>query len=115
MVQLAVEGVGALTWETYWPRRFRMGDAEGYCGEAFIVTISSAFTPAEDELFRWVVAQDSVELYGLSHLSDGRDIMLFERRYVKQSEDEARTEHRLHLRRVLEEAGALTPVVFSAG
>ena len=112
MISLSVEGAGALTWDTVWPRTYKLGDAEGYCGDTYIVTLSRPFTRSEDHLFRWLTEQDAVELYGLAHLSDGRDLMLFERLFVTQSREAAREEHAQHLRARLEEFGLLAPTAF---
>lgn len=90
-----------LNFMDLWPRVIEFGDAQGFCGDKLIVTVSRAFTLDEDKVFRWVSAQDDVELIGMTHVPDGREIMLFERKFMKQSAEDARAEHAAHLRTVL--------------
>lgn len=45
--------------------------------------------------------QDGVELSEVMHLPDGRDILMFDRKHMKQSYQDAEEEHQSHLRDVL--------------
>ena len=98
---MVVEGMENLKFRDMFPRTFECGEASGYCGADFIVTVSRAFTPEEDKLFAWVVLQDSVTLNGVHHLSDGRDIIVFDRKFRDQTPAEAEKEHRDHLAYVI--------------
>jgi hypothetical protein len=100
-IQVDLEGFAGLEFDTLWPRFAQFGEARAYCGTDYIVVISKAFTPDEDLALRWVIEQDSCVLHTLTHLADGRDIMLFERLYHTQTREEAVGEHRKHLRGVL--------------
>lgn len=104
-IQLEVEGFPDLAFAEMWSRSFRMGTAEGYVGAEVIVTVSRPFSPEENELFRWVVEQDGCLLFGIYNASDGRDVIVFERTYTKQSEEDAFAEQREHLAKLARRLG----------
>jgi hypothetical protein len=109
IMQVSVDGKGVLDFAKMWPRTFVVGDAEGYCGDRLMVTVSRPFSAEEDAVFDWVLDQDRVALVGIMHLADGRDLMLLERRHKTQSLAEAVEEHRVHIRKILTDIGLLTP------
>ena len=111
-IALSVEGFEGLQWGDMWPRHVKYGECEAWCGSGLVVVVTRAFTPDEDLLFDWVVRQDRCFLYGIHHLPDGRDLIVFERQFVTQSRDDAFTEHIEHLRTVLNQAG-VSALVFS--
>lgn len=97
MIAVEIEGFPSVEWADLWPRVQKYGTAEGYCGGGIIITISRAFTDDEDKIFRWVMAQDEASLWGVQHLSDGRDLLIFERGFKTQNRTDAITEHREHI------------------
>lgn len=97
MIEVEIEGFPPVEWADLWPRVQRYNTAEGYCGGNLIVTVSRAFTDDEDQIFQWAKAQDSASLWGVQHLSDGRDLLIFERSFTSQTQAEAIEEHRAHL------------------
>ena len=105
VISVEVEGIEGLTWGDMWPRHAQFGECEGWCGSGLIVVVTRAFTPDEDLLFDWVERQDKAHLYGVHHLPDGRDLIVFERQWVKQSQEDAVAEHMDHLRLVLRKLG----------
>lgn len=100
-IGLAVDGFEWMTWDDVWPRHFKSGDCEGWCGATMIVVVTRAFTRGEDLLFQWLELQDKCELYGVHHMQDGRDLIVFERLHVTQSAEDARREHVDHLQALL--------------
>ena len=70
--------------ETY-TRQIRVGDSEAMCGPRFITVISRPFTAGEDAVMTWVRMQDDTRLLDIVPLMDGRDFLVFERLYVKQT------------------------------
>lgn len=113
-INVAIEGniLDGVAYADLFPRTFLLGDARGYFGEEIIVTVSRPFTKGEDELFRWVVEQDGTQLFGIYGCEDGRDLIVFERLYTKQTREEAHEEHGRHLRDLLVARG-VTPLTFS--
>lgn len=111
MIALNVDGLESLKWEDLWPRHVAYGECEAWCGGGLIVCITRAFTPDEDLVFDWVMSQDSCELFGVAHLEDGRDLIVLDRTFTKQSRHDAQMEHQKHIRDVLESRGLL-PLAF---
>jgi hypothetical protein len=70
-----------------------------------MVAMTRPFTPDEDLVFDWVLKQDTCELYGICNLDDGRDLIVFDRTYGRQSRLDAAVEHQVHIRKVLEAQG----------
>lgn len=79
--------------ETY-TRWVRVGDSEAMCGPRLIVTLSRPFTPGEDAVMTWVRMQDDTQLIDIVPLKDGRDFIIFERLYTKQTYAQATEECR---------------------
>ena len=77
--------------ETYY-KSIRVGDSEAHLGAVMVTAILRPFTPAEDAVVAWILAQDATNLVDLVHLKDGRDLCVFERLYQKQSYEQARAE-----------------------
>lgn len=102
MISVESPELPGVVFADLWPRSFSQGDAEGYVGTDLMVTISRPFSKDEDALFKWLMRQDGCLLIGIKNLSDGRDLILFERRFTKQSEAEAVDEHRRHLSGLIE-------------
>lgn len=98
MIDVSIEGIREVQFAELWPRSIKVGTAEAYCGDGLIITVSKCFTTEEDSVFQWAKAQDDSVLYAVQHLSDGRDLFVFERLFVSQTREEAREEHRAHLR-----------------
>lgn len=98
------------TWADMWPRQFVVGGSEAYFGAESIVLITRPFTAGEDAVVTWAMLQDRCHLIGTHHMSDGRDLMLLQRLYEKQSREEAHLEQRRHLARKLDEIGLSTRV-----
>ena len=101
MSSVLLDGLGDISWGELFPRKKLIGDGEAYFGGEFVVTITRPFTASEDEIFQWVVAQDGVKMYGVVHLGDGRDLILFERSHTVQNRVEAEREHRVHIQRLI--------------
>lgn len=99
-----------VAWEDLWPRRAKFGEAVAYLGADVIIVISRVFTPDEDQVLKWVVAQDTCDLFGIQHLEDGRDLMVFNRRFDRQTRESAEQEHRLHLRDLIRRLEAQRPL-----
>lgn len=91
----------SIAWLETFPRSIAVGDAAGYCGALEIVLISRSFTPAEDAVVAWAVAQDDSELDEITYLPDGRDLMILRRAHVRQSLVDAVVEQRRHISRRL--------------
>lgn len=70
--------------ETYY-RQIKVGDSEAMVGPRYIVAILRGFTPGEDAVMAWVSMQDSSRLVDIVPMGDGRDFVVFERQYTKQS------------------------------
>lgn len=102
MIAMSVEGLDRLNWDDMFPRKFRQGDCQGWCGESFIVLVSRPFTNDEDAGFKWIMEQDKVELVGVMPLPDGRDLMMFDRCFVLQSREEARREQVAYIKEALD-------------
>ena len=111
-IAMSIEGFEGLQWGDMWPRHVKYGECEAWCGSGLIVVVTRAFTPDEDLLFDWVVRQDKCFLYGIHHLPDGLDLIVFERQFVSQSREQAFEEHLAHLRKMLLERG-ITPLIFA--
>lgn len=111
MIDLSVEGMESLSWGDLWPRHVAYGECEAWVGGSLIICITRPFTPDEDLVFDWVLRQDTCELYGISHLSDGRDLIVLDRTFTTQNRYEAQMEHRQHIRSTLESLGLL-PLAF---
>lgn len=102
MISVDSPDLPEVTFADLWPRTFRQGTAEGYVGTDIMITVSQPFTPDEDALFKWLMRQDGCYLVGIKSVSDGRDLILFDRRFTKQTKAEAKEEHRRHLAGLLE-------------
>lgn len=113
MIAMSVEGLDRLCWDDMFPRKFRQGEAIGWCGESFIVVISSPFTADEDAVFEWVMKQDVVELVGVLPCSDGRDLLMFDRCFIKQSREDARKEQVDFIRQALDREQVRVDLVVS--
>ena len=100
-MSVIIDGLGDVAWGDLFPRKKLIGDGEAYLGGEFVVTITRPFTESEDDIFRWVVAQDGVKMYGVVPLGDGRDLILFERSHTTQTRIEAEREHRVHIQRLV--------------
>jgi hypothetical protein len=70
-----------------------------------MIAVTRPFTTDEDLVFRWLNDQDGCLLYGVHHLRDGRDILVFERTFKKQTVEDALAEHRAHLRTLVDRVG----------
>lgn len=105
MIELQLEGLDRLTWKDMFPRQFVSGECEGWCAETFMVLISRPFTADEDAGFKWLNAQDVVDLVGIMPLPDGRDLMLFDRCFVLQSRAEAKWEQERHMQVAFQRVG----------
>jgi hypothetical protein len=101
MIRVDFEGAPELTFDDLWPRSIAIGEARGYCGADVIIGISRVFTPEEDLLYQWINEQDGSDLFGIQHLSDGRDLIIFNRTFTKQTREAAEREHRIFLREVI--------------
>lgn len=112
MIALNVEGMESLAWGDLWPRHFASGECAAWCGGGLMLCIVRPFTRDEDKVFAWLMEQDTCELYGIAHLDDGRDLIVLDRTFTKQSRKEALAEHKNHIRTVLEARGVL-PLAFS--
>lgn len=108
---MELDGFGGLDWGSLWPRHIAYGECHGWVGSGLIIVMTRAFTPDEDLLFDWVAKQDRCHLYGIHHMQDGRDLIVFERQFVSQSQADAVAEHQAHLRKVLSQAGVI-PLTF---
>lgn len=86
--------------ETY-TRTIKVGDSEAMFGPRFIVVISRPFTAGEDAIMTWVRMQDDSRLVDIVPLKDGRDFLVFERNYVKQTFAEAFEEARRYTEAIL--------------
>jgi hypothetical protein len=102
---ITVEGLAGVEWADLWPRHFQQGDSEAWVGGTLMIALTRPFTVDEDQVFRWLNEQDGCLLYGVHHLRDGRDILLFERSFTSQSKEDAILEHRLHLRMLAHRVG----------
>lgn len=102
---ITVEGLAGVEWADLWPRHFQQGDSEAWVGGTLMIAMTRPFTVNEDSVFRWLNNQDGCLLYGVHHLRDGRDLLVFERVYSKQSKEEAIEEHRQHLRFLAQRVG----------
>jgi hypothetical protein len=102
----------SIKWEDLWPRHIAYGECEAWCGAALVVCITRPFTPDEDLVFDWIMKQDACELFGIAHLSDGRDLIVLDRMFKTQSMHEAQMEHYDHIRAVLQAHGVV-PLAFS--
>lgn len=101
-ITAVLTGFEDIGWDDLWPRKVTRDDSSAWVGGSMVVAVTRPFTAGEDVVFRWLTEQDAVELYGIYPLGDGRDLMVFDRLYLKQSRSEAVNEHREHLRLVLE-------------
>jgi hypothetical protein len=86
--------------DTYY-RSVRVGDSEAHLGVLVVTALLRPFTPGEDAVVAWVLAQDACNLLDLVHLKDGRDLCIFERLYLKQSFEHAQTEADTYITRLL--------------
>ena len=86
--------------ETY-TRWVRVGDSEAMCGPRFIVVLSRPFTAGEDAVMTWVRMQDDTHLMDIVPLKDGRDFIVFEREYTKQTYGQACEEARRYTEALL--------------
>ena len=57
-----------------------------------MTAILRPFTPGEDAVAAWIVAQDACNLVDLVHLGDGRDLCVFERLYHRESYERAKAQ-----------------------
>lgn len=96
-------------WADLWPRHKRIGTAEAYCGAWMIITISRAFSADEDQIFQWALEQDQCSVWGIYHMRDGRDLILFDRMHTKQTVTDAEAEHLAHLGAMLRRQGISIP------
>ena len=110
---ISVEGLAGVEWADLWPRHVQRGDCEAWVGGTLMIAMTRPFTVEENDVFTWLTDQDACLLYGVHHLRDGRDLMVFERLYTKQSKDDALAEHRAHLRALMARVG-LEPSFMSA-
>lgn len=110
-MHLLVEGLDRLGWNDMFPRQFKQGDCEGWCGESFIVLVSRPFTAEEDAGFNWIMEQDTVQLAGVMPLADGRDLMMFDRQHTKQSKSEAKREQVMFIKQRMSEKNIKVDVV----
>lgn len=110
MIAVEMNGV-TVAWSDLWPRYIAYGECEAWCGGGLVVCLTRPFTTDEDLLFDWVLKQDRCELFGIYHMEDGRDLIVFDRMFTKQSKHEAMDEHRAHVKRVLQQAG-MTALAF---
>lgn len=81
-------------WAETYTRWIRVGDSEAMCGPRFILTLSRGFTPGEDAIMTWVRMQDDTQLIDIVPLKDGRDFVIFQRQYTKQTYAQACEEAR---------------------
>jgi len=86
--------------ENYY-KSVRVGDSEAHLGPTMICAILRPFTPGEDAVATWIVAQDATRLIDIVHLTDGRDFCVFERLYLTQSYEQARAESDAHIASII--------------
>lgn len=70
--------------ETYH-KHIKVGESQGWCGPSLISLVLKPFTPGEDAVIAWAVAQDDADLLDMVHLNDGREYVVLARRHTKQS------------------------------
>lgn len=104
-INVTLEGFSGLSWSELWPRHKRFGNCEAWVGGGLAICVTQPFTAEEDQLFRWVLEQDTCVLYGIHHMKDGRDLIVFDRTFTTQTREEAIREHQEHLRQLLKETG----------
>lgn len=109
-ISVDIEGMPDIKWDDLWPRKAHFGEAHGYCGADVIICVTRVFSKEEDILFHWVDQQDDCDLFGIQHLDDGRDLIIFNRLHRKQTRDEAEMEHRSHLRALIRRLEAQRPL-----
>lgn len=109
-ISVDIEGMPEVSWADLWPRQIHIGDAHGYVGADVIVTISKVFSKEEDALFHWVDSQDDCYLFGIQHLPDGRDLIIFNRNWRTQTREQAEMEHRSHLRALIRKLESQRPL-----
>lgn len=74
--------------ETYM-RHVKVGDSEGWCGPHYLTLLVRAFTAGEDAVAAWARAQDDALLLDIIPLKDGRDYIILQRLYTKQTYPDA--------------------------
>lgn len=82
--------------ETYH-KHVKVGESQGWCGPSLIVLVLKPFTPGEDAVIAWAMAQDETQLLDMVHLHDGRDYAVLARRHVKQTLQDALKEQQVYL------------------
>lgn len=112
MLSVLVQGFDRMGWDDMFPRQFKQGECEGWCSESFMVLVARPFTQDEDAGFKWVSEQDVVELVGVMPLKDGRDLMMFDRCFVKQTREEARKEQVEFIRKSMDRKEVKVDLLF---
>ena len=108
---IQVDGWDGVAWSDLWPHHIASGDSEAWVGGSLMVAVTRAFTYDEDTVFRWLVQHDDAVLYAVHHLTDGRDLMVFDRLFTRQDKEQALAEHRQHLRALMNLRGFYPPVL----